>query len=689
MELTSARHSVASDPVSKLSPLQTALLNDPRRIRIASAPTGAGKSYAFLQAVAPQDRTGQRVLFIVPTRRLAQNLAASFVRDLINTCGWSPTQAENKVAVWSSDQRAMVCDQRPTVSISGLRLRQLLALDDTRDGGEIIFAIPEVVSHLLLQQYQKEGEATLSTQYRAAGQAGLNIIDFLTQFDQVVFDEFHTIEARGFGLAALCARLVSEVTPEGARIGCAKVSFLSATPLALLPVLTRLGIPESEIAELEETVSDGAEADQRSLHGDVVLHFCKNPSLADLVAEQQALVAAEIAANRQVVIIYNALADLRRQLPELGALCDAIHLPRERVLVINSIDDSRRQEGLAAAGFHAGRQQNPDEFSMLIATASVEMGVTFRAANVLFMEPGFYPMNFLQRYGRAARRGADGHVWVRIEQEIHKAKGWQRGLLNWATAHQGERVSIADLTAVLSEDTQKAFAPMDESKPRYFGQLPNRAAYIAGLYWHVLSQSKSHQGPRRELLFQHRPSTAGWIYTKLQTVRQMENSRSYGPYAKAWCDRFEAQAATLRDIGRRVRVVQGDGHTLEVDQVWLARETSVYSHGIEQPGTDGREEIRLLDGDLDDYLLSPPERKRVERRATVYFPNTSFTESLKANGELVDAWCRELENRRGTKGLAWDSHPEAMKAAKELVQCTGLVPGDEDDLSMAAHSGVL
>ena len=42
---------------------------------------------------------------------------------------------------------------------------------------------------------------------------------------------------------------------------------------------------------------------------------------------------------------------------------------------------------------------------VLIATASVEMGVTFRAANLLFMEPGFEPLNFLQRYGRAARKG--------------------------------------------------------------------------------------------------------------------------------------------------------------------------------------------------------------------------------------------------------------------------------------------
>ncbi len=679
MELTIVRHAVKADPASGLSPLQEALLNDPRRIRIASAPTGAGKSYAFLQAVAQK---GQRVLFIVPTRRLAQNLAAGFTHDLVNTCHWSQTQAEQKVVIWSSDQSAMIRDQQPTISISGLRLRQLLALDDTREGGEIIFAIPEVVSHLLLQKY------------RAVGQAGLSIIDFLVQFDHVVFDEFHTIEARGFGLAALCARLVSVVTAQGSPIGRAKVSFLSATPLALLPVLTRLGIAKTDIAELEEVVEEVVNNDsapqQRLLHGDVVLHFSETPALATLVAEQQDLVAHEVAAGRQVVIIYNALGDLRRQLPDLGAICDSIGLSRQRVLVINSIDDSRHQEGRAAAGFYAGRQQNPDQFSILIATASVEMGVTFRAANVLFMEPGFEPINFLQRYGRAARRGEDGHVWVKTDPAMHKTKAWQRTLLSWATLHHGEWLGIAELTAVLSKDIQKSFAPMDDSQPRYFGKLPHRAAYIAGLYWNMLLQSKSNQGPRKALLLAHQPSTAIWIRSQIRAVRDMERDKSYGHSAKEWCDRFEEQVRTLRNIGQRIRVVQGDGNIVEVDQVWLARETTILQHGIRQTSADGRDEIQLLDegGDIDDYLLTPRERKRVKRTATVYFPHTSHTESLVADGELVDAWCRKLEERRGFKGIAWDDHPGAMKAATQLVQYTGLVPGDEDDLSMATHSAV-
>ena len=506
IDLTIARHCVASDPITQLSPLQQALLDDSRRVRIASAPTGAGKSYAFLRAVAQRE---QRVLFIVPTRRLAQNLAAGFINDLVREQGWPSVKAEAKVAMWSSDQR-LELRARQVEHIGGYRLRQMQALDDTREGGEIIFAIPEVVSHLLLQRRIE------------TGQAGLGIFDLLNVFDHLVFDEFHTIEARGFGLAALCARLAS------VPFGRARVSFLSATPLSIRPVLERLGVAAADIAELEEAVSDIG----RPLHGDVVLNLSEAPSLAALVEEQQTAVAAEIAAGRQVVLIYNALADLQRERFVLAPLFDQIGIARERVLVINSIDDSRR-EGATSLGFHAGRKQNPDDFSILIATASVEMGVTFRAANLLFMEPGFSPLGFLQRYGRAARRGADGQVWVRTDEVMRKRQPWIRELWTWATTRRGQRAGITELTTLLSREAREHFKAGDSEQPRYFGQLPNRAAFTAGLYWNALLRHESNRGPRREHLLQHQPASARMIYALLQSVRQMERERIYSASAKA------------------------------------------------------------------------------------------------------------------------------------------------------------
>ena len=147
MELTVKRHCVAV-LANGLSPLQQQLLDEPRKVRIVDAPTGAGKTYAFQKALLQ----GSRILFIVPTRRLAQNIAASVIHDLIKA-GWSATLAEQKLAVWSSDQTAILREQG-VEHIRGLRVRQIQQLSPRLQGeSEMIGAVPEVLSQLLLRCY--------------------------------------------------------------------------------------------------------------------------------------------------------------------------------------------------------------------------------------------------------------------------------------------------------------------------------------------------------------------------------------------------------------------------------------------------------------------------------------------------------------------------------------------------------
>lgn len=660
-QLIIERHCVPASPEeSKLSPLQYTLLHAPEPVRIADAPTGAGKSHAFQYAMRQE---GQRVLFIVPTRRLAQNLAGSLVRELVVEAGWSAGKAENKVVIWSSDATARLREQG-VLRISGHRVRQIQGLDDTREGGEMVIALPETVSHLLLQRHLEPGQSDKS------------VLDLLANFEHIVFDEFHTIEPRGFGLAAVCAKLVA-----GFGWSRAKVSFLSATPLSIRPVLEKLGVPGKSIAELHESV--GTEG--RPLHGDVTLGLSTAASLADLAEAQANALGREVEAGRQVVLIYDKLGDLRRELPQLQRIFTGQGISPERVLAINSIDDSGT--GTTRTGFATGRYRNPDDFAVLVATASVEMGITFRAANLLFMEPGFEPMNFLQRYGRAARRGADGQVWVRSDEGSRGNKPWLRELLDWAGRQDGRRVGIEALTEVLSRATRAEFGQPLSEDTRYFGTLPNRAVYTAGLYWNALLRHPSVTGPRKEHLLAHTPDSAKAIYAWLRTVRQMESNRVFGASAKAWCDRFEALAYTLRDIGERIRVIEGDGRIIEVEGLWLRRETDIPERFPARQGTDGKDEIRLP-GSLDDHLLE--ERNRVRPLVTVYFPHTRYTAQLPKDNDLIDAWCRNLKGRGEPQAaLAWDDFPEAMQAAEKLVRSTGLMVSDDDVLSMAPGSLVL
>ena len=662
MALTIRKHYVAQGD-GGLSPLQSALLHTPERVRIADAPTGAGKSFAFQQAVMQ----GQRVLFIVPTRRLAQNIATGLIRDLVITAGWSTEQAESKVELWSSD-RTQALSEANVKHIAGHRIRQISDLNPTREGGEMVIAVPEVVSHLLLRPRLD------------AGQAGKGIFDFLRQFDHIVFDEFHTIEARGFGLAALCARLASVEHPDGSRLGRAKVSFLSATPLDIRPVLEKLGIPSSEIAVLREALTDHG----RPVHGDVTLSWTDRPTLTAVVAEHIAMIRAEVEAQRQVVLIYNRLGDLIREMPDLIACLAQVGILAEQVLVINSIADSGK-DGVHTLGYRTGRARNPDHFSILVATASVEVGVTFREANVMLMEPGFAPMNFLQRYGRAARRGADGHVIVRYDASTAGRNPWIRDVLNWTVEHDGEHVDIHQLSERLSTSTRQQFTDVGEDQPRFYGALPNRAVYTAGLYWNALMGHKSNRGPRFEHLKTHRPPSAGSIYHWLNQVRGMTHDRVFGIHARRWCERFERQAYVLRDIAQRVRVVQGDGNVIEVDPAFLERETTI----LDLPILDtpqGQPEVRLQ-GELEDYLRD--KRQSAQRRITAYFPHTGDSVQLQAGERIADLWCRALRSQKGPFAIAWDDYPEAMRAAEKLVQFTGLVPCDDDTLSLAASHCVL
>lgn len=672
MELTVKRHCVTA-LANGLSPLQQQLLDEPKRVRIVDAPTGAGKTYAFIKALLQ----GSRILFIVPTRRLAQNIAATVINDLIQA-GWSSTLAEQKLAVWSSDQTAILREQG-VEHIRGLRVRQIQQLSPRLQGeSEMIVAVPEVVSQLLLRGQPDKPQTGLDK-----GQAGFSVFDVLEYFDHIVFDEFHTIEARGFGLAALLAKLVSVMTEaHSLGYGRAKVSLLSATPLNIKPTLIALGVPDSVIAELKEVLTEGTK--DRALHGDVRLVLQDQSSMPALVEEYLARIQQEVTWGQQVVLIYNALADLRRDLPQLIQQFKTVNIPANKVLVINSIDDSAHNHQ-ARAGYYTGRQQDPDQFAILIATASVEMGVTFRAANVMLMESGFAPMNFLQRYGRAARRGADGLVVVRLDNTLLERRLWLRALKAWVSTHQGAAVSILELSQVLSQEAQQLFqSEPTHTNTLYFGALPQQAVYTSGLYWQLLLRHPSASKHRKEHLLQHQPDSSKWVYSKLRQLEPLLQDKLYAKTAQAWQTLLFMQALQLRNIGKRVTVFEGDGRRLQVDRVWLERETDI-ARTLPLQINEQEQEYFQLQGELDDYLLE--DKNRASRRLNVYFPHTKRAKELECNSALWSEWRKHLNDQRDMDTEeAWDNHPDAMKAAEQLVTLTGLIPSTDTDLTASTTS---
>jgi hypothetical protein len=656
MELTITRHCVAKGP-DGLSPLQHALLHDEHPIRVADAPTGAGKSYAFQRALLDRDA---RILFIVPTRRLAQNLAGALVQELVEA-DWPEQRAQGAVALWSSDQ-TLALKEAGVVNISGHRLRQMQELTPHAGHGEMIIAVPEVVSGLLIRRRLQ------------AGSAGVGVFDLLDDFDHIVFDEFHTIEERGFGLAAVFARLLTVEREDGVRgYGSAKLSFLSATPLDLLPTLTQVGVPEDKVALLRETLVE----DGRALHGDVVLSLEGDATLSAMILKHLPAIAEELAQGRQVVAIFDSVANLERELTALARKLAEGGIDLSRVLVINSIRDSVRR-GLTDAGIAFGRKQNPHDFGLILATASVEMGVTFRRANFMLMEPGMEPMNFLQRYGRAARRGEDGRVMLRLDSDKQMRSGWLRQVKAFIEEHAGEQVGIDALTEALSRAAQAAGTGALAAGT--FGQLSKRAGFCAGLYWNALMAHPSYSKHRRDHLFKHRPDACKTLYRLQQDVRRLEAQPGCKEHVERWLKLFREQVFDLRSIEPRVRVVNERGEAFELGRVWLRRETTVYERG-----TNDGDEIHIS-GNLDDYWREDKDNS-AERTCVCYFPHTGETRLLPMTG-LVSAWCKALAQADHYR-VEWEDEPEAFEAAKKLVQLTGLVPGHDPDIPVESVSCVL
>ena len=679
MELTIIRHGVPiehreGDTVA-LSPLQRQLLTSDKPVRIAQAPTGAGKSFAFRQAVLRK----QRVLFIVPTKRLVQNVAHD-MRAALQETGLNDVQINRRVAIWSKDQTDALKAEDEHANVTAIRMNQAQQLAPFGKG-DMIIAVPEVVSFLLADPRRK-----LMT-----GHSRFSLFDLLN-FNHVVFDEFHTIEPRGFGMAALFAYLAAKLRPRFPL----QVSFLSATPINIQPVLEHFGVPNDLIDKLNEGIEEG-DFDQnhcRTIHGDVRLSFESHTNLLETIQAHLPEIKQQLAEwetdKQQVIIIYDALIDLRQQRFELENLFAKNGISPLECLLINSIEDSS-DEYLEPGRFAGGRNLNPFDFKVLIATASVELGVTFNA-NLLFMEPGFSPLNFLQRYGRAARGQVNGQVIVRIDDKLLSRRPWLLMLLNWAKDQQGQIVSIRELTHTLTARTCKLFeqkiitpesaeAETDPSQLQdYFDQMPSQAVYTAGLYWHVVEQhpafKKTYQGKQLE---EQRPKVARQIYKLLRRVEKLKQFSvpDVQDAAERWCQHFRQEVLRLRNIGRTVEVTEeSSGRRLQVREHWLATYTHILERFPVQIDEWGKFKV-TVPGGLDDFLRL---QKQYEiKTVTVWFPHTITKPPLSDDYQLVKHWCDALYDARLCDDLEdiEAEMPETLKAAEILTRITGIVISEE------------
>lgn len=638
--------------VDGLSFLQRATLEDPAPIRIFSAPTGAGKSYAFLEAVRLKK---QKVLFIVPTRRLAQNLASSLLENLTTTL--DAETAAKMVSIWTSDER--VRQEEAGIKVGTLRVREFRDLGDISKNGGMVIATPESVAAILLRPAHIDGAQTAW------------IFDIFN-FDHIVFDEFHTIEDRGFGLAASICLLASNVESS------LKVTFLSATPVDILPVLESAGIRKERISIKAEEVVTGSineTGNARAIHGDMTIEFDDEHNLVDLIVSRLDQLKSCLDQGRQVVVIFDSVAQLLHAKPTLARLLDSIGIGRDKRLAINSADDNGRFGDESQLDFSEGKDKDPMKFDVLVCTSSVEMGVTFRAG-MMFMDPGFNALSFLQRVGRPARGDETGKVFVACGNGLERADWLRRARMGLRSSAE---INIDEFVRIFSETTRRNFSGNPDDENVVFGTMPARAAKISGLFWIALQRSwnAAYKGRSQTLKsFEPRKQT-GVLKYKLSELKKTGLHS-----AKAWTDAFVAEALTLRSIRPTVDVCDVTGRIRPIP-------ANIYesnSYLISCPSWIN--ENGKLTVEIDVHLNEAISNDRRTLSITSLLLPHRSDPIMVSTKNCVEEWVSYVD-RDINFGRLHPMQARALSLARDIVILTGIIPGGRVDQTILQSAGSL
>lgn len=658
---------------SGLSEMQERLLRSEKYVRLVAAPTGSGKSYAFMRAVLDE---GASVLFIVPTRRLLQNLiedAREQARQQLRENGSSEEEVDaridEQIIEWSGNQPK---DGRG--SLGETRIRQLFA--NGGPGGRVVFAIPEVVIRMI-------------SGVQIAG--GTTVNPFLYPrrfFDHIVIDEFHTIDDRSFGLACLLS-LLAVTERQG------KVSLLSATPIDVTKVLERTGVKPDEVERISEKVVDGHRLGNRPIHGNVAVTV-RECALHESFARSIDAVRMSIANSRTVVIIYDSLARLKREEPAIRKTLVDAGLAEARVLTINTMDDSERKQGEPRRG---RRYKDPHEYDVLVSTSSIEIGVTFRST-LMFMEPGFGVGSFVQRVGRVSRGCDDGQVIVSVPEHRRNRHAWIRGIARVIAQH--EDLTPQDFTAKILRDARRRIEPKgdDHGPPSDDGTVPFyrhaswRSAYWAALFIVAVRRTRMPvQRAARKRLDRVSSPLVKRVDRRIREILSVEmvddNLPERAQPHKLWVDALLASALVYRDIGATIDVVDPDSRRWTTTESFLRRETDLLDRHV-VCDEDGERVIHLTSRSLNEAIRDSSSDWKRERlvlhvRSPIGVGDFAIPIDEREKGteqfhrRLVEEWRERFRAFIPDRGdHAQDGRQRVMSAATELVVNLGRPPLNED-----------
>ena len=644
-----------------LTDFQARLLDERAPVRIASAPTGAGKTFAF--ELAPL--IDLNVLFIVPTRRLAQNLEGA-VREIMHSNGWDNEEVKHRLAVWTSDSMQTLTAQGWTkAEIRQLRVRQLRGRDGFRESGTFIIATPESVGQLLLNPPRRE-----------SGQPAMFLTDLLTR-DHIVFDEFHLIEERGFGLAAALCRVTSGLSSEGQR---PSITFLSATPIDIAGVLEAFDVPAEEIAIFEERVDSWRTGEEppgaRIVHGEVEVSAGRYADALEACRGERDAIVRTLDSGKAIVVILDSVAKLKAARIDFSNIFQRHDVDPENILTINSIDDAHR----AFQDSHStgGRSRDPMKARVILATSSVEIGVTF-GASLMIMDPGHNSCSFIQRVGRVSRGDLPGRVVLAGRVATSPLRGIRKIGASDSASDQPKEIDVREFVGSVLHDVVGEFRANDDRIPgsslQTYRAMSNRAIWCACLFWCALRREWEIFLGERSTLWEFQPRKVKAFEAKLRELEKTDLDRP-----KEWVRAFVREATRFRDIEPRLRV-RYEARTDTVPESMIGRYTELLSSPIFEDKEGFYFELRCpLES-----ILKTSETKPFRSKLLPLAPLEGMIIPEVERRSAADAFALTLEqSTRHPFGHEGDRCCELVAA---LVRMTGVVPHESEEDVSASHQG--
>ena len=472
------------------------------------------------------------------------------------------------------------------------------------------------------------------------------------------------------------------------------MSFLSATPIDVAPILECLGVAFDDIDVVREEVTPGHPAGCRPIHGNVEL-LLRDCPVCESFRRSIGDVRDAMARGRSVIVIYDSLQRLKQEAQAIRSALRDAGLAGVRVLQINSIDDSARKPGEEKQGW---RYADPREYDLLLCTSSVEVGVTFRSS-LMFMEPGHNLASFMQRVGRVARSANDGKVLISMPEARRHRLAWLRGVARTIEGH--DALEVEAFTAAILRDAKKHLepSPMETeaasktADAHFYRRLSWRGAYWAALFIVAIRRKMRVQKGAEERLRKISPKIAGFVESRIGRILSVdivddcrrENDQPH----KRWVDALFASALEYRDIGATVTVVDPDGTEHVVTESFLRRATKILRTHILHD-RDGQRIAELTGRTLDEEIVAINGRSTVNRlNLHIRSPigRCGFDLSIREyekekehfHARLFEEWCEHFDRKYPARErTADDPGTIVMEAATDLVRVLGKPPLEEN-----------